>query len=85
MGYSYQATARYLLYAHPHEQVSTYHSICYTVQKADVLLQSCISLLTNQITPFTECLDASQMSNRYHLYNKHYHTHMGILLLRERG
>ena len=30
IGYSYRLTARVLLYAQSHRQVSTYHSLCYT-------------------------------------------------------
>ena len=34
MGYSFQLTARILLYAPSHKQDSTYHSLCYTSRGA---------------------------------------------------
>ena len=34
MGYSFRLTARVLLYAPSHRQVSTYHGLCYTSRRA---------------------------------------------------
>ena len=34
IGYSYRLTARVLLYAPPHRQDNTYHSLCYTSRGA---------------------------------------------------